>query len=368
MKKIALIIGLFALIACGKKGGDKQARLEELKSQQEKISAEIAQLEKELSSGQKTKMKEVNVTVSEVRPSSFKHYVEIQGKIESDQNVTITPKMPGTVTKVLVKAGDQVSEGQLLATLDNAVSQQGLQELESSLAFANSVYQKQKNLWEHKIGSEIQYLTAKNNKEALEKKLATMKEQADMANIKSPISGTVDEVMIKVGQAAAPGAPALRVVNLSNLKAKADVAEAYSSKVHKGSEVTVKLPDLNKTIDTKVSYAGKVINPLSRTFNMEVELNNDADLRPNMLAVLKVVDYKADSVISVPVNIVQNSEEGKYVMVASVVNGKKVAEKRIVEVGNISEGVAEIKKGLKPSDKVITTGFQDLDNGQPIKF
>lgn len=372
MKKIILIVGIFVLVACSpKSGADKKAQLEKLKAESEKMAEQIKKLEKEIAAegGSVSSKKEKIVAVTTVQPQAFKHYIEIQGKIDADKNITVSAKIPGTVAKINVEAGDEVKEGQILASLDNQVMAQGVAELQSSLAFVNNIYLKQKNLWDQKIGSEIQYLTAKNNKESLEKKLATLNEQLDMANIKSPITGTVDEVMLKLGQTVAPGIPCARVVNLSSLKAEAEVAESYGSKIHQGNEVIVHLPDVNKDINAKISFSGQVINALTRTFTVEVQLDgNNAELRPNMLAVLKIVDYKSDMSLVVPVNSVQNTEEGQYVMLAVPSKGKMIAKKQPVTVGSIYNGLAEIKSGLSKGDKVITTGYQDLDEGDAVKF
>ncbi len=372
MKKVILIFGVFVLVACSsKKDGDKKMQLEKLKGEQEKISAQIKKLEEELAlEGDRTSSKkEKTVAVSTIQSQPFMHYIDVQGKVDADQNITISAKTPGTVAKINVKAGDEVREGQILASLDNQILVQGVQELQSSLAFAINIYLKQKNLWDQKIGSEIQYLTAKNNKESLEKKLATLNEQLDMSNIKSPINGTIDEMMLKLGQSIAPGLPCVRVVNLSLLKAKAEVAESYGSKIRQGNNVIVHFPDINKDINAKISFSGKVINTLTRTFTVEVQLDgNNAELRPNMLAILKIVDYKNDMSLVVPVNAVQNSEEGEYVMVATTTNGQMVAKRQPVTVGSIYNGMAEIKNGLTKGEKIITTGYQNLDNGDIIKF
>jgi membrane fusion protein (multidrug efflux system) len=372
MKKIIILLGIFALVGCGsKKTTDKKAELEQLKKEQEKVVEKITKLEKEIAAegGGGSAKKEKVVALTAIQEMPFKHYLEIQGKVDADQNITVSAKLPGTISKILVKTGDDVKEGQVLATLDNQISYQSMQELQSSLAFANNVYQKQKNLWDQKIGSEMQFLTAKNNKESLERKMATLNEQLDMSNIKSPINGTVDDMMLKLGQTVAPGLPCVRIVNLSLLKVKAEVSENYASKIHQGNEVILHFPDINKDIHAKVNFVGKVINTLTRTFTVEVLLDpNATDLRPNMLAILKIADYSNDHALVVPVNVLQNSEEGNYVMVASVANGKSIAKKQIVSVGNTYNGVAEIKNGINKGEKIITTGYQDLDNGDIIKF
>ena len=218
-----LAAGFFLLSACSKP--DASTRLEELKKQQSEIRKEIIQLEEELAKSGETEdagARQVAVTVIEPKP--FAHLIEIQAKVESDENVQVSPEMMGTVSRVHVKVGDKVTAGTLLAELESSVFRKSLEELQSAREFANTLYLKQKSLWDQKIGTEIQYLQAKNNLESLDKKMATVRQQLEMTRIKSPINGTVDAVDIKMGQSFAPGMPGLRVVNFSKLKIQADVA------------------------------------------------------------------------------------------------------------------------------------------------
>jgi len=370
MKKSTIVLSASLLIiGCG--SPDKQAQLEKLRSQQSEIAEQIKILEQELAASDTTKqeMKFKMVAVTAVNPKYFNHSIDIQGRVEADQNITMSSNMGGVVSKILVKAGDEVKNGQLLAQLDNQMIVKGIDELKTGLAFATDVYNKQKNLWDQKIGSEIQYLNAKNTKEGLEKKLASLNEQLDLAKLEAPIDGTVDEVMLKVGQVTAPGYPAIRIVNLSKMKAKADVSETYSSKIKQGNDVIVYFPDIKKEVQATINYSGRVINPTTRTFGVEIILEaNDADYHPNMIAVLKIVDYKSDSAMVVPINTVQNSDEGEYVFVSAKENGVDVAKKRLVKVGYSYNGLVEIKSGLNKGDMLITTGYQDLNDGEVVKF
>jgi RND family efflux transporter MFP subunit len=214
----------------------------------------------------------------------------------------------------------------------------------------------------------VQYLSAKNNKESLEQKLQTLYENLDMYRIKAPFSGTVDEVFIKVGSNVAPGVPCIRVVNFNNLKAKADVAETYASQIKEGNDVMLLFPDLNnKTIKGKIDFTSRVINQMTRTFTIESQLQNDADLIPNMICVFKVVDYKSPKAIVIPINTVQKNESEVYVLVSEVVDGKQVAIQRNVTIGKIYNDKAEITSGLKEGDKLIVTGYNDLNNNELIK-
>jgi RND family efflux transporter MFP subunit len=371
MKKALLFITAIALLAsCGNKENSdkKQAQLEELKKQQAEISAKIKDLEAAIAAEGKatdnTKYK--NVVVTEASTKSFAHYLDIQGKIDAEENITISAKMPATVTRILVKAGKQVRTGELLAELDNSTITAGIDELKTGMQLANTLYEKQKALWDQKIGTEVQYLQAKSQKESLEKKLAGLYEQLEMTKIKSPINGTVDEVMLRIGQTTAPGAPGIRIVNMGTLKAKGEVAEAYAGRIKEGNEVKISFPDINKEIVAKVTYSGKVINPMNRSFTIEASLEGNQDLHPNMMAVLKIADYRNESAIVVPINTVQNSEEGQYVMVAKQNGNKFVAERRTVKQGLSYNGNVEILSGLNVGEKVITTGYQDLNQGDAL--
>lgn len=365
MKKLFYILPVVALAlitGCGEK--DKQAQLEDLKKQQSEIKQQIAQLEKELAaSGEGKKESGKNVAVTEVQPEVFRHLIEVQAKVESDENVMVSPETMGTISRVLVKPGDRVNAGTVLAELESNVYLKSLEELQSARDFANIVYQKQKSLWDQKIGTEIQFLQAKNNLEGIDKKIATVRQQLEMTRVKSPISGTVDAVDIKIGQAFSPGMPGLRVVNFSRLKVQAEVAEAYISKVKQNDPVDIYFPDEGSTLNAKLSYVGKVIDALNRTFRVEVSMNGqESKIYPNQVAVLRITDYKSDKAIVLPLAVVQTTPEGSYVFLND--NGK--AKKQMVITGMNYAGKLEIKDGLKPGDKVITTGYQDLVDGQPI--
>lgn len=375
-KSIAYVLVLSILAACGGKQeigkladlqkslAEKEAQVSKLNQEIKEINEKIAQLDPNAASAGKTKL----VTITELKTSSFRNFIDVMGKVDADKNTTLSPKVPGTITRVLVAAGQQVREGQVLAEIDANAVVQGVEELKTQLRFVTEVYEKQKALWDQKIGSEIQYLSAKNNKEALEKKMATINEQVDMYKIRAPFAGIVDEVMIKVGQIGAPGMPAIRLVNFSGLKVVANVSETYISKIKQGNGVRISFPDMNKEIDGRISYAANVVDPMTRCIKVESAVSSSENLKPNMIAVLKISDYTNSNAIVVPVNAVQNSEEGQYVMVAVQKDGKYIAERRIVQVGLTYNGQTEIKGGLSTGDKLITTGFQELNNGDVIKF
>ena len=373
---ISLIATSLTLVACGGGSGsksDKQAQLEKLKKELNgletktiKLKDEISILEKELGQskdGSNAKLVEIETA----KPSNFSSYIVLEGVADADQSTIATAKLPGTVTAVLVQPGAAVRAGQILAKIDNSAISQGRAELENRLVFANTVFDKQKRLWESGIGTEIQYLTAKNQKEALEKSLATLDAQIDMYYIKAPITGTIESVDLRVGQTAAPGIPAFRVVNMSNIKVTTEVAETYSKKIKTGDNVQIQFPSIQKTVDSRVSFASKFIDPMNRTFKVEVRLGAIENLKPNMVAKIKITDYQAKNAISVPTNAIQRTETGEFVMVAELNNAKEfVAKKRQVVSGKSSDGRTEILSGLKESDAVIVVGFQELNEGQIV--
>ena len=363
MKRTLIIPALITLIvSCAPQ--DKKAELEALKKEQAELQSKITALEAEIGKTDTTAAKTLMVGVEPVAPQPFRNYIEIQGKVDADENVTLSAEMGGTVTKINVKVGDEVRKGQVLAETDNQAILQGMQELQTQLDLANTMYQKQKNLWDQKIGTEMQFLQAKTQKEAMEKRMATVQEQLDMTRIKSPIDGTVDAVDIKVGQITAPGMPAIRVVNFENMKVVGEVPEAYAGKVKKDNPVTVIFPDMKDTINTKVAFAARVINQLNRTFRVEIMLDSKADYNPNMITILKIADYTNEKAIVVPVSVIQKSETGDFVFVAK--DGKAV--KKSVKYDRVYNGKAEITSGLEVNDKLIVSGYQDLDEGELVRF
>jgi RND family efflux transporter MFP subunit len=363
-----LLIASAVLVGCGEK--DKSAQLADLKKEYAALSSQIKELEMQIAKEDTTSLEAQGkmVVAETLVPRSFRHYVEVQGRIDADQSVSVTARSMGVVSRVNVVAGQEVKKGQTLAELDNKLGLQGIEELKTQLELATTMYDKQKALWDQKIGSEMQFISARTNKEALEKRLATTREQLDMMRIESPIDGVVDAVNVKVGQAAAPGAPAFQVVNLSLLKVKGEVPEKYAANVKTGSEVLLLFPDLKKEVLAKATYSAKVINPMSRTFTVEVALTDaNEDYHPNMITVLKIVDYKVDSAIVVPTDVVQQGEAGNFVFVAQKSGALTTVKKKAVEVGGSYNGATQILKGLTAGEIIITKGYQNVNDGDAIQ-
>ncbi|RZK41195.1 MAG: efflux RND transporter periplasmic adaptor subunit [Pedobacter sp.] len=361
MRRIILIASIAFLAACSQPK-DKKTELADLKKQRTELDEKINKLEAEVGSQDSVTVKDV--TVVEVTTGTFKNYVAIQGKVDAEQNVSVNPEAQGIVTAIYVKIGQQVSKGQVVAQIDDNVLRQSIAQLQTQLDLANNLFDRQKNLWDQKIGTEVQFLNAKTQKEGLERQMNVLRSQQSMYKIKSPIAGTVEQMDLKVGQAVMPGINAIRVVNASDLRAKALVAESYLGKVGQGDEVNVIFPDLSDSLKTKVSFASKVIDPASRSFSVEVKLPSNNKYRANMIAILKVVDYQNNNAIVIPVNAVQKSESGSYVILAE--NGK--AKRAVITTGRTIDGKTEVLSGLKSGDKLVTTGIENINEGDPVKL
>lgn len=378
MKKISLLIliagTLSVLSSCGGKSDSaeaKKAKLEKLKAQQNEIAAEIKSLEDDLkNAGVKTNTNEkiVNVQVQEINPSLFEHSIDVQGRVDGDENITIMPKGQGPVTKLLVKAGTRVHKDQVLAEIYSDVQNAQYQSLKTNYELVKEIYNRQKALYDKGIGTEVQYLQAKTNKESTEKQLQVLSETVDMTRIKSPIDGVIDEVFVKVGQMASPMLPAFRIVNYNRLKVKADIAENYTGSVREGNEVVLQFPDIQQNLRTQLTFKGSSINAVTRTFGVEIMLPNNSAYVPNMISVVKVVDYKNAKAITVPINCIEMSEGKNFVFVATIENGKKLAHKKEVTIGKTYNDNAEIVSGLNIGDKLIVKGFSDLNDGEAINF
>lgn len=357
----------FLLLSCSKP--DKKTELADLKSQQKEIETKIKTLEKELGAGKKVEATPINVTVSAIEPQNFKHFVEAQGVVTSKNIVMVTPQMGGAITGLFLTEGQMIKKGQLVATIDNSVMKESLTEIKTQLDLATVLYTKQKTLWDQQIGTEVQYLQAKANKESLEKRIGTMNTQLGMSKVYAPISGTVEKVMQKSGEMGMPGVPMAQIVNVSDLKVVAKVGDTYVGSVKKGDAITVKFPDINKEFTTRISLVNALIDPASRTFGIEANIPNlGGTLKPNQVAIININDLSTSNSLVVSQNVVQKTEGGDLVYVAVVENGKKVAKSRIVKTGISYNGNVEILEGLTAGEMVITQGYQDLVDGTLIAY
>ena len=335
-----ILVSLFAA-ACG---GDesKDAVLKKKMAEFEVLRKEIYDLEIEIAKGDSTKSNTGKpVRISTLAISSFKHSIDIQGRVDADETVFVGPQMPGLVKNVYVHTGDNVRAGQVLATLDaNAMSQQ-LAGLKLQRDLAKDISERQKKLLDQQIGTEMQYLQSKTMYEALEKQISAMEQQIGMANLKAPIDGVVDAINLKVGELASPGFSNIIVVNTSKLRVKGEVAEGYVTMVKTGNPVSLYFPDAKKTVDSKITYSGRMINNLNRTFSVEVALpSREEGIVPNMISVIKINDYSNDSALVVPLSAIQETSDGKTFVFVAVKGIAVVKPAPIVVPAHVSAPLA----------------------------
>ncbi|HEY8690619.1 MAG TPA: efflux RND transporter periplasmic adaptor subunit [Chitinophagaceae bacterium] len=392
--KLAAIIGLMFLSACGSSGKkekestitDKKVELEKLKTDKSKTEEKIKTLEAEiekLDTGAAKTEKVKLVSVMLVTAQNFQHFIDLQGRIDAENISYISPRgMGGQVRQIFVKRGDNVKKGQLLLKLDDAVArqnvvamQQSMGSVKTQLDLARSIYQRQKNLWNQNIGTEVQLLQAETNVKSLENQLKTMQEnikvaqeQASLSNVYSDVSGVADEVNIHVGETFT-GSPmaGIKIINTSNLKVVVDIPENYLSRVKKGTHVEIVVPDVAKTFNTFISIISQSVNSTTRGYTAEVKIPYDASLKPGQAAEVKILDYSNANGIVIPVNLVQSDEKSKYVYVLEKIsNGKTVAKKKQVVIGEVYGDKVEIKQGLTAGEQLISEGYQSLYEGQTI--
>ncbi len=377
--QLLAFIVISSAVACGasskeEKGGltDKKVELEKLKGEQTKLSDKIKKLEEEIAKLDPTSIpvKPKLVTVIALTPQAFTHYIDLQGRVDAENIANVSPRgMGGQVKAIYVKEGDYVKKGQLLMKLDDAVARQQIEQVKVQLELAKSVYQRRKNLWDQKIGTEVELLTAKSNVDNLERQIDLLKDQMDMANIYAEIPGVVERLNIKEGELFTPASSniaGIRIVNSSNLKVMVDVPENYLAKIKKGTPVVIEVPDINRTFNSNISLISQLINNNSRSFTAEAKIPSAQNVKSNQMAIMRIQDYAAANTIVIPLNTLQTDEQGKYVYVVADEKGKKIARKKPVQVGEMYGDQIEVRSGLSSGDQLISHGFQGVYDGQPI--
>ncbi len=379
MKRFSILtLIIIGLIACqaesapeDKKLGAKKAKLEKLLVKKEKLREEIQNLEKEIAQMDPNAVLNLGsgvlVTSQILNLQIFEHYVEVQGTAESDENVLMSSQMGGMVLKVFVSEGDHVQAGQLLVALDEQVILNNIEELKVAHQLASTIHQKQKNLWDKNIGSEIQYLQTKNQMVSLEMKLKSAQAQWEKTQTKAPFSGTIDEIFVKEGEMALPGNPILRVVNLRSVYVKADVSEAYVGSFKRGDSVKVEFPSINREVKAMISAVGQFIHPMNRTFKVEVKLaNKDLILKPNLLGIIHLRSEVLPEALVVPTKYIQQDKGQNFVFVAAAVGNGTKAQKRNIEIGLSYRGTTVVTSGLEPNVELIADGSRALVDGDII--
>ena len=341
-----------------------QAVVDELNIRIKEFNEEITELDTASGNNKRERV----VSTKKLTRETFWHFFEVQGVVEADKNILITPEIPGIVKQIKVTEGQRVSSGQTLIVLATDVIWQNINEVKTQSELANDLFKRQQRLWDQKIGSELQYLEAKNKKESLENKLKTLRSQLDKATIKAPANGIIDEINPKTGELASPAMPVIRLVDLSRVYIKSDVSEKYIKAVKKGAEVLVQFPSLDEEVDATITQVGNFINPNNRTFKIKINLENPGNLyKPNLLAVIKIKDFEKDSVVSVPnAYILADAGGSEYVFIIDKDGAKSRAKKVFVESGLSYKGQTMVKKGLDGSEELITEGSRSVTDREIV--
>ena len=365
MKTAAKILAVLLLVSCGmSKDQMIKKQIESKKSKISQLEEQIADLEKQLTDTLDERDR-IAVEIKDMQSEEFKHYITVFGNVEADQYAKISPEMNGQIRTIHVQEGQHVSKGSLLVSLNTDATQSGIDEARTGFQLATTTYEKQKKLWDQGIGSEIQYLQTKAQKEAAEARLNMLEAQLDLSQIRAPFNGVVDKIYLKVGDIAGPMIPVVEFVNLSKLTIKADVSETYVESIHDGDKVSVSFASIPGTLNTKIVRTSEVINPGSRTFQIELKINNpDEKIRPNMISSIQINDYTSEQAFVVPSIVIKRDITGDYLYIAAP-NEKNqlIAKKKYIERGISSEGNTMITKGLKEGDKVIVAGYNLVSTG-----
>lgn len=363
-----MVVVLLASCSSGNAGNEsqeKQAQLVEYKQQLHELELKIAELEKELKAT--TEEERVEVVLTELQPQKFEHFIEVSGSVEADQEVNVSPEGSGQILDIKVREGQRVSKGTVLATLNSEPIERTIDEVEINLEMARTTYERQKNLWDQNIGSELQFLQAKSTMNSLEQQLEGLKAQKSMSTITAPVDGVIDVIYQKQGQIASPQVPFAKLVNIEKIKVYADVAESYLTKIKQDDEVLVHFPAIGETHTTNIRMIGNFIDPNNRTFRIRLDLQNKDNLiKPNLDAVVKLRDYVAEEAIVIPSILIKEDFKGKYTFVVEADGGSQVARKVYVKTGVSDNNMTEVTEGLEAGMKVVSEGFSQVIDGTVV--
>lgn len=377
MKKIWIIAGTLFLASCGSGKKETEGSLTDLKLQLEGLKKERATLDEKISTLEEQLLKLDTsaaaeaaklVEITPITLQDFEHFIDLQGKITTENIYYVSPRgMGGQVKAIYVKQGDRVRSGQLLLKLDDAIVRQQIATLQNQLTFAKDLYTRQQNVWSQGIGTEVQVLNAKNAVDNLEKQMALLNEQLAMTNVYAQVSGIAETVNIRVGEVFTGNPMAgITIVNPTNLKAVVDVPENYLARIAKGTPVVIDLPDLKKSHRSVISLVSETIGQTTRSFIAEAKLPADPAVKPNQVAIVRILDHASKNAVVVPLATLQSDEKGKFVFVMEEAGGKRIARKKPVTMGELYDESVEIRSGLSKDEKLITKGFQGLYDGQLI--
>jgi RND family efflux transporter MFP subunit len=343
----------------------------ELVNEQQALNDNIKLLDEKIKTLDSTKNIPL-ITTFNAKTEVFNHVLELQGNVTTKNLLTITPEYSGILTKVYVKEGQKVTKGQLLAKIDDGGLSQQIAQLKIQTDLAKTTFERQKRLWEQKIGSEIQFLQAKSTYESQQEAVNQLNQQISKTMVRAPFSGTIDDVITESGSVVGAGqTPLLRIVNLDNMYVETEIPERYVGNVTKGKKVTIELPVLGKTIETKIRQAGDVINPANRTFKAEIEIpNKDKSIKPNLTARVKINDYTNENALLIPQSVISENAEGSqyiYVVTNKDDNGIGVAKRVIIETGKTQGDNIEVLKGIENGAEIIKEGARSVRDGQSVE-
>ena len=344
----------------------------EIDTELEKLTASLNKLNSKLNSLNKDKNTPL-ITTFKAQEQVFNHYIELQGNVQTKQNVLVYPEMPGILKKVFVKEGQKVAKGQPLAVIDDGGLSKQILILESNEQLAKTTYERQKRLWDQKIGSEMQFLQAKTSYNTQKNSTNQLKQQLGKFTIKAPFTGIIDDVFKEKGTVVAPGqgAEIFRIINLSDMYIETDVPENYITSITKNKSVEVNFPILNETIHSKIRQVGNFINPSNRSFKIEVDVPNlEGKIKPNLTAKLKLNDYTNTNAILIPQSIISENAKGQqfiYIIRDKKENTLAVAERLVIETGKTQGDFIEVTKNLTSDTEIIMEGARSVNSGQVVK-
>jgi membrane fusion protein, multidrug efflux system len=371
MKNIIIFSMILLATSCGsQKSEDKQAELQKYRELAQEYSKKIETLEKEITSStveaKKDQLKPVRTL--HVLPTEFSSFFTATGTVEAVEDVFISPEVSGQISAIPVKRGDHVKKGDLLIRLNTDIIQRNIEEIRTSLELAKKVFEKQEQLWEKNIGSELQYLEAKNGKESLEARLATLQSQLDLSYIRAPFDGIIDDIMVKTGEMASPGMRLSRLVNLSEMRIIARISESFLSSIKKGDSVELGFPSYPElTIQSSIARIGTVIDPVTRTFPVEVFVGNPGYLlKPNMISSVRIREYSDPGALTVPSIILKQDFNGTFLFRVKSNGATEVAEKVYVQTGRTVQDITKISEGINEGDRVIIAGYNIVGDGEAV--
>ncbi|MGM0498000.1 MAG: efflux RND transporter periplasmic adaptor subunit [Bacteroidota bacterium] len=374
MKKLLIIFGIVTLISCGQQPEEQEKRkqIAQYKKEKNELDEKIQKLNNELGeiSESGSDAYRVPVFVEEMQPDTFRHFINANGSVEAVDEAFISPETNGQIKKIYVEEGDRVKKGQALIHLKTRVLESNIKEVKTNLELARKTYEKQKRLWEDSVGSEMEYLQAKNKKESLESKLESLKAQLDMSSIEAPFNGIVEEITQKTGELASPGQPILHLVNLKKLKIQADLSEKYLQHINTGDQIRINFPALeNYSKTAAISRKGSIVDEESRTFTIEARFSNrNEKIRPNQIAIINVNDFTKQEAIVIPSQIIKQDRKGDYIYITKEKNGKTTASKTYVETGRSYNNQTLINEGIEAGQKVITAGYTEVSEGSEVNI